>query len=310
MTKKAFILLILFNQSIQADIFGTDNRKNVVMGSSQYLLSRSVAVGVINSLWTPVNSLLSELWADPAQDFLCSDERFSSQQIVSYACTGWLVGPDLLITAGHCGVNGGEVHNTTENYCEAYTWMFDYYTNTDTANVPRNNIFKCKQIIYAGNTGEEVGDIDFTILRLDRMAHGRSPLKLAETQPRLNDEVFMLGHPMGLPMKITDEAHIFKLDQKRSFLTNLDAFAGNSGSPVFNKFNEVIGLLVAGNPAQSTYKDGDCDRYNTCDENGENCNVAVFNDGLQGFPHTFSEVQSIQFYKEIIKKHPSHLITL
>ena len=298
------LALLVLPESAKADIFGEDNRRDVRIGSREYKLARSVAVGVLNSLWTPINNSISELWADPVSDLLCSDERFSRQTTVSYACTGFLVGPDLLITAGHCGVNVGEVRNSSDNYCEAYTWMFDYYANSNVRRVPSRNIYKCKEIIYAGQVGDGIGSTDFTLLRLDRKVKDRTPLKIATSKVRLGDEVHMLGHPMGLPMKHTSEGFVFDPQQNRSFLTDLDAFAGNSGSPVFNKKNEVVGVLVAGNPAQATYTDEEagCDRYNTCDANGENCDVAVFDDGRQGFPHTFSEVQDIQFYKKLIEE--------
>lgn len=300
--KKLWILLVFLSFSVRADIFGTDDRRDVRRGSPYAHLARSVAVGVINSLWTEINSNFSELWADSLEGVMCKDEPFIQQGSVSYGCSGFLVGPDLLVTAGHCGVNVGEVRNSSENYCEAYTWMFDFYAHTNLKRIAKRNIFKCKEIIYATVLGEDVGGQDFALIRLDRKVKGRRPLKLAAEAPSLYERVFMLGHPMGLPMKLTDNAEVFSVDPELSFLTNLDAFAGNSGSPVFNDREEVVGVLVAGNPAQSTYRDEEagCDRYNRCDDNGENCQRVILNDGQEGFPHTFSEVQDIQFYKELI----------
>jgi V8-like Glu-specific endopeptidase len=302
--KQTLLILIFLCTSARADIFGEDNRSDIRRGSRYNHLARSVAVGVLNSLWTEVTPIFFDLWADPIDEFMCSDEPFVKQASVSYACSGFLVGPDLLVTAGHCGVNTGEVRNSSEDYCEAYTWMFDFYAHTNTKRVPKKNVYKCKEIIYATVIGDDVGSQDFTLLRLDRPVTGRKPLKLAKESPAIYERVKMLGHPMGLPMKLTDKAEIFSLNNGRSFLTNLDAFSGNSGSPVFNDRDEVIGVLVAGNPALSTYRDEvkGCDRYNRCDENGENCQSISFNEGQDGFPNTFSEVQNIQFYKDLIQE--------
>jgi hypothetical protein len=296
------VTVALFGLNARADIFGEDDRRDLRRGSPQTHLARSVAVGVINTLWTDVNKDFFELWADPLDGFMCKDEPFVRQGSVSYGCTGFLVGPDLLVTAGHCGVNVGEVRNSSENYCEAYTWMFDFYAHTNLKRVPKRNVYKCKEIIYATVIGEEFVEQDFALIRLDRVAKGRRPLKLADESPVIYDRVSMLGHPMGLPMKYTSNAEVFSVDPELSFLTNLDAFSGNSGSPVFNTRDEVVGVLVAGNPAQSTYHDeaAGCDRYNRCDDNGENCKVVLLNEGQEGFPHTFSEVQNIQFYKNLI----------
>lgn len=295
--------ILLASSMAHADIFGRDDRQDILSQSSKSELGRSVAVGVLNSLWTDLGDGLSELWADPLSDFMCSNERFNSQKSVSYACTGFLVGDDLLVTAGHCGVNTGEVRNSSENYCEAYTWMFDYRANTDVSAIPNENIFKCKEIIYAVQQEVDGHSQDFTLLRLDRKVSGRTPLKIASLEAKKGDGVNMIGHPMGLPLKYTPNGRVFKDDEGRSFLTNLDAFGGNSGSPVFNSRSEVVGVLIAGNPAVATYRDpkAGCDRFNRCDENGKNCTSLGGNGDLDGFPNTFSEVQSIFPYKELIE---------
>lgn len=291
------VCALLGLNAAQADIFGKDDRNDVLPGFAKAQLARSVAVGVINSLWTDLGNGHSELYADSLSDYMCKDERFYRQKNVSYACSGFLVGPDLLVTAGHCGTNTGEVRNTSDNYCEAYTWLFDFTVGTNVDRVPNKNIYKCKEMIYAVQVEEDGHTYDFALIRLDRVATDRTPLKLATQSVALGDAVTMLGHPMGLPLKYTNNAAVFEPNAGRSFLSNLDAFAGNSGSPVFNSSNEVVGVLIAGNPALATYRDpkAGCDRYNRCDEDGKNC-TSLPSGSADGFPNTFSEVQSILPY--------------
>lgn len=296
--------LLVCSISSYADIFGSDDRVDIILAGKARKLGRSVAVGVINSLWLDTQENFSELWVDSLSDFMCRDERFSRQKNISYACTGFLVGEDLLVTAGHCAVNVGEVRNQSENYCDAYTWLFDYTGQTNARRIRNDNIYKCKEIIYAVQEEIEGRTHDFALIRLDRKVKGRKALKISDELVKENDSVSMIGHPMGMPMKYTDNAHVFDNEVGRSYYTNLDAFAGNSGSPVFNKSNEVIGVLVAGNPAMSTYRDDrlGCDRYNHCDEEGKNCTSLTFENEDQGFPNVYSEVQSIEFYKNLIEE--------
>ena len=298
-----FICLILSSQ-VSADIFGKDDRFDVKRGTKDFHISKSVAVGVPYSLWDEVSPLLFSLYADDMSSFLCSDEKFSQQKSVSYACTGFLVGEDLLVTAGHCSTNGEEVRNSSENYCVSYTWMFDFRHTTNTDRVPQKNVYNCKEIIYAIEASEAGRHYDFALIRLDRKVTGRKPLKISQSKIRKGDPVKMFGHPMGMPMKVTKNAKVISRVEGISIKTNLDAFAGNSGSPVLNKRNEVIGILVAGNPNDSTYRDKEmgCDRYNHCDENGGNCKTNTLDEnGTLSFPHTFSEVQSIERYRKLIE---------
>src|SRR5690606_25377246 len=47
----------------------------------------------------------------------CSSERFTEQPNPGM-CSGFLIAPDLIATAGHCV--------TLDNFCEEYEWVFDY----------------------------------------------------------------------------------------------------------------------------------------------------------------------------------------
>ena len=46
--------------------------------------------------------------------------------------------------------------------------------------------------------------------------------------------VYALGYPTGLPLKLAGNATVQSVSGTAYFTANLDTFAGNSGSPVFN----------------------------------------------------------------------------
>jgi Peptidase S46 len=57
----------------------------------------------------------------------------------------------------------------------------------------------------------------------------------------------VVGYPTGLPEKLAAGAKVHALTPY-FFTSNLDAFAGNSGSPVLDaRTNEVVGVVVRGN---------------------------------------------------------------
>lgn len=206
---------------------------------------------------------------------VCKEERFADQPTVA-DCTGFLVGENLLVTAGHCMVRMGQtVENDTTSACDSNSWMFDYKMDKkgaiDLKNVESKNIYNCKKVIYAKYEKEN----DYALIELDRNVEGREPLTLNTKGPsNEGTEIFVIGHPTGLPLKFADGAKVFEIKDD-FFTTNLDTFGGNSGSPVFNMDTlEVEGILVRGDTDYypHTLEDGKrCMKVNVCDDTRENC---------------------------------------
>jgi HEAT repeat protein/V8-like Glu-specific endopeptidase len=88
---------------------------------------------------------------------------------------------------------------------------------------------------------------DWALVELDREAP-YTPLKMNMTK-KVADKtnLYMLGHPYGLPLKFVDNGSVQRNHNKDFFECNLDAFGGNSGTPVCNKItHEVVGILCSG----------------------------------------------------------------
>lgn len=278
-----------------AAIFGLDDRISIKAGSPGSDLARSTAVAVLSSNIEESQGESFRLLTDKMSDLLCGSQRFSNQSSLSYACSGFLVGPNLIATAGHCMVNTGESRNETETYCKAFSWLFDYTEELNTAKVPRKNLYRCKRVIYAVKD-EKAPYRDYALVELDRPVVGRKPFKLASQEVSSTDRFKMIGHPLGLPAKMSLNGRILINTSKRgSFLTNLDAFEGNSGSAVLNQRNEVVGILVGGTPSLSTMTNGRCEIYNKCSELGKNCLLPDKNPEktFPGYQGIGSEVQRI-----------------
>jgi V8-like Glu-specific endopeptidase len=96
-----------------------------------------------------------------------------------------------------------------------------------------------------------------------------------------DQEVFVIGHPVGLPLKYAGNAKITDNSPSTYFSANLDTFGGNSGSPVFSMVDGkhiVEGILVRGET--DFVEVNGCTRsqvYPTTGQMGENCTrVAEF----------------------------------
>ncbi len=244
-------------------IYGEDNRKEPDTYSDIYLksLSKSVAALIpLKNLKKTRNGFKIDKKVKNLKEAyrFCDGERFNEQPTAA-VCTGFLVAPNIMVTAGHC-------YTEEKQACQDNLWIFDY-KYLELKEFPNENIYHCKKIL--GRKLENDTGIDFTIVELDREVTQRKPLNLSRQIPVEGIPLVIMGHPMGLPLKIADGGEVLSV-KDNFFQANLDSFEGNSGSPVFNKGNgEVEGILVRGNP--DYMMDGSCRRANHCDDNGENC---------------------------------------
>ena len=221
-------------------IYGEDNRVEAYERPELLTESRAVAAMVSRNKLNIETLIGFEIDAPTyQQDYnLCRDQRFVDQPVIS-ECTGFLVGPDILMTAGHCVTNMKD--------CQGSDWVFDFEMSEKEGNptgINRNNVYQCKSIL-AQSAGNK---IDFAIIQLDRPTD-RTPLNLAGPSAAVapGTNLYMMGYPGGLPLKITDNAQVLKQDH-HLLVTNIDAFEGNSGSPVLDAATHlVIGILVSGN---------------------------------------------------------------
>lgn len=167
----------------------------------------------------------------------CSTERFIKQPTLM-SCTGFLVGKDILVTAGHCMVNNFD--------CSGNNWVFNFRNGVK--KIPANSVYKCKKIIAQEQVSIPIlGTTDYALIQLDREVTTGKPLKF-RTKGRIKKgaSVAVIGHPLGLPLKIADNAKVRGVFGK-TFKANLDTYGGNSGSPVVDiETGLVEGILVHG----------------------------------------------------------------
>ncbi|MBC7540822.1 MAG: trypsin-like peptidase domain-containing protein [Bacteriovorax sp.] len=192
---------------------------------------------------------------------VCSDALFAKQQTAA-SCSGFLVGSDLLLTAGHC------IESMID--CDSYSWVFDYANTTSERrvfNINKKDVYKCTKII--ARALDDSTDNDFALVQLDRPTD-RSPLSYRKTgEVSECSELVVIGHPSGLPTKISDDAYVRNNSNKYFFQTNLDTFGGNSGSAVFDtKTGLVEGILVRGERDYVLDPKSNCYRPKVCKMDG------------------------------------------
>lgn len=169
---------------------------------------------------------------------LCPSEPFYSQPTVGH-CSAFLVGPDVMLTAGHC--------MATDSACQSGRFVFGYAMTSAivplTWDIPSSEIYSCNKILHtvAGETD------DFAVVQLDRpVAHHTPLLYRTSGSPQVGEALTVMGYPEGLPVKIAGNAKIRALTA-HYLRANLDTYGGNSGSAVFDSETGLVeGILVRG----------------------------------------------------------------
>jgi V8-like Glu-specific endopeptidase len=188
---------------------------------------------------------------------LCPDQRFYDQPSAAW-CSGTLIAPDLIVTAGHC-MDGPSSCNDT-----VFVFNYEMMSAIDLAPITIDDLYYCDSILARETNWTE----DWAIVQLDRPVAGIDPVPvvrggLFEHVPTAG-ELVDIGHPYGIPVKISGNGSV-KASHADYFETNCDHFGGNSGSSVSSRpSGDLVGILVRGETDYDYDSDGDCWVVNDC----------------------------------------------
>jgi hypothetical protein len=169
---------------------------------------------------------------------LCADEPFAEEHIIANG-TAFAINDSVICTTSHYRTDWSNL-----------LFIFDYTAfniSTSCKIVAATNVFRTKRIL------REDKDVDFVLFVVDRRIPKKWQVRKIDFQYsyRKFNPVYMTGHPLGLPLKLSYNAMIYE-SRRSAILTDLDAFDLNSGSPVFcATSHSLIGMLTGGSGASS-----------------------------------------------------------
>ncbi len=171
---------------------------------------------------------------------LCPREPFFHQPIgIGPFYSGFLVGEDMIATAGHC-----VDERTVANLCFVFGYRMQD-THLAITRIPENKVYKGLKVIDKVCNSRQTSS-DWALVKLDRCVEGLPITRLSNRELTDGDEIYVMGHPCGLPLKYAPGSHVGHVNDTY-FTADLDIYCGSSGSPVFNsKTHQVVGVVVRG----------------------------------------------------------------
>jgi hypothetical protein len=244
---------VVYGSDDRIDIYQTDDAKLKALADSTVALFQGSGVKLDGGSAVLATQPYGEEMG------LCKEEPFY-EQVTGAFCSGSLVAPDIIMTAGHCV--------PTPEECANIKFVFGFAVKEKgkmPTTVPAVDVYGCKELIGR----EQINDgADWALVRLDHKVTGHKPLRLNRSGViKAGAPVLVIGHPAGLPTKIAGGANVRDSSKPGFFVANLDTYGGNSGSAVFNAQTGLVeGILVRGEQ-DYTYK-GSCRVSNVCPSDG------------------------------------------
>jgi len=189
------------------------------------------------------------------QAITCSDQGFCPEGIArmfninfedadnSTTCSAFLVEPDLVMTNTHC-VHGAKMD--FEKICSGLYFVFP--------GQGLNYSAQCSNIIWSNRRQTNShnyrnGDNDFALIRLDRNIP-LTPFKIRVGGINRGTKVFpvVVDQMGGFTARITKlECQVERLNERFGVanLSNCPVISGNSGSPVLDENQNVVGIVFA-----------------------------------------------------------------
>jgi len=234
----------------KGDIIGDDDREPVDETGDPRVEGWADAIALVSRRIQP-GGHVPDVRSLGATHDLCPGEAFEDEPVLGH-CTAFLIADDLVATAAHCMPAGT---------CERTSFVFGFHAggaNEAPPPLQADHVYACREVIESPTE-------DAALVRLDRRVVGRAPLDLSSGAAQIGDAVAMLGHPSGIPGKVSLSGRVVERHGAR-FSTTLDSFPGHSGAPVLDlDSGEVVAVHVVGGTPTFVH-DGSCASISDCAE--------------------------------------------
>ena len=191
--------------------------------NSYVIPTNTTGINYTTSMYNQVNDNLDYLLS-------CCTTIYSKYGNQQFMGSGSFIGPNVILTAGHVVINS----NRTQLASPVYV------TN------PKTNEYMTVSNIYIDNVA------DIAILYISKNVDNY--LSLASNNALIGDTVYLCGNPLGLDELSVSKGIIRDNEYKdptgtllqHCLLLDNAGYSGNSGSPIVNSSNQIVGIYTFG----------------------------------------------------------------
>jgi V8-like Glu-specific endopeptidase len=193
-----------------------------------------------NSACAPAGDVREKVARSVGMIVTIESNEAGTEEIVS-TCSVTLIGPDTVITAGHC--------HTPEEVLSASV-IFNYQTNCDGTR-PAGYVGRFYKVVRVERQ-RYPGGLDYSILQLRIPPGGLpiDPIPLRHDLPAAKEQVFNVSHPNGAVKKLSiphpGYATIATSSPAAIYVDEIDVSGGSSGSGLFDTSGRFLGILSNG----------------------------------------------------------------
>ena len=110
---------------------------------------------------------------------LCESQKFKDEPTLG-SCSAFLIGKDLVATAGHCVAKDQNSHDEIESSCRRMRLVFNFsnkelFENSEITGkaktIKKENVFKCEKVLAHRYKKTKYQLKDYAVIKLDRLCY-------------------------------------------------------------------------------------------------------------------------------------------
>lgn len=186
---------------------------------------------------------------------ICKDEPIDNSPTIG-SCVGYAISKNIMAIPAHC---------LTKTYYSCNDIHFFKHTivteSKEYIKIPKTQLVQCTKILYSKY--DEAKGIDLILMETNIKEEQQVKVK-TQNSHKYSKDIYSFTSQGGRPLTKIKGVSINNSSSKNSFKVRMNFFKGSSGSPLFSKNHDFLGILIKGEKDFIYDKENKCRRIKKC----------------------------------------------